>query len=245
MPSCGGPVYQPTTVSYGPRSGSGNSTVGGLRFLRPASSAESSLRLFRQRKFQIALLLIALLSLAAGISMLVRGTNRLIADQELAREWLQQAAIEQTTDDEVSKTQTEAVSSCSNLAVSLLAVGGFMTIVGIIEMGWFNFVFKIVVLVHVNVVAVVLFVGIYFKYADWRRNCVCPCPCTFFNKKQSLARQLQCQNVDGGCGQGIMALNPSTDPLVSHTQYAPVSELPSLRADEEERRNLMPDNKDW
>lgn len=80
--------------------------------------------------------------------------------------------------------------------------------------------------------------------ADWRRSCVCPCP--FFDKKQSLARQLQCQNVDGGCGgQGIMALNPSTDPLVSHTQYAPVSELPSLRAEDEERRNLMPDNKDW
>lgn len=89
------------------------------------------------------------------------------------------------------------------------------------------------------------FKGIYIKVADWRRNCVCPCPCPFFDKKQSLARQLQCQNVDGGCGQGIMALNPSTDPLVSHTQYAPVSELPSLRAEDEERRNLMPDNKDW
>lgn len=89
--------------------------------------------------------------------------------------------------------------------------------------------------------------GIYIKVADWRRNCVCPCSCPFFfDKKQSLARQLQCQNVGSGCSQGIMALNPSTDPLVSHTQYAPVSELPSLRADEEERRPLqMPDNKDW
>lgn len=42
-----------------------------------------------------------------------------------------------------------------------------------------------------------------------------------------------------------MALNPSTDPLVSHTQYAPVSELPSLRSEDEERYNLMPENKDW
>jgi hypothetical protein len=41
-----------------------------------------------------------------------------------------------------------------------------------------------------------------------------------------------------------MALNPSTDPLVSHTQYAPcVSEVPRLE-DEEERKTLMHD-KDW
>lgn len=82
---------------------------------------------------------------------------------------------------------------------------------------------------------------LYLSVANWRRNCVCRCP--FFDKKKSLARQLQCQN-GGGCGEGIMALNPSTDPLVSHTQYAPVSELPH-RGDDEERRNLMPDNKDW
>ena len=76
--------------------------------------------------------------------------------------------------------------------------------------------------------------------ADWRRKCGCP----FFNKKQSLARQFNSCQSPGGCGgQGIMALNPSTDPLVSHTQYAPVSELPRL--EDEERRNLMPDNKDW
>lgn len=41
-----------------------------------------------------------------------------------------------------------------------------------------------------------------------------------------------------------MALNPSTDPLVSHTQYAPcVSEVPRLE-DDEERKTLMHD-KDW
>lgn len=78
--------------------------------------------------------------------------------------------------------------------------------------------------------------GLYLKVADWRRNCVCPC---YFSKKQSLARQLQ-----GSSGGQILALNPSTDPLVSHTQYAPVSELPP-RPDDEERRNLMPENKDW
>lgn len=77
--------------------------------------------------------------------------------------------------------------------------------------------------------------GLYIKVADWRRSCTCPCG---LSKKQGLARQLQCP----GGGQ-ILPLNPSTDPLVSHTQYAPVSEIPQ-RIDDEERRNLMPDSKD-
>lgn len=82
------------------------------------------------------------------------------------------------------------------------------------------------------------FIGLYIKVADcWRRNCVV-CPCSYGRKKQGLARQLQGQSV----GQ-TMALNPSTDPLVSHTQYAPVSEVPRLE-DEEERKTLMHD-KDW
>lgn len=77
--------------------------------------------------------------------------------------------------------------------------------------------------------------GLYIKVADcWRRNCVV-CPCSYGRKKQGLARQLQGQSV----GQ-TMALNPSTDPLVSHTQYAPVSEVPRLE-DEEERKTLMHD----
>ncbi|XP_018797484.1 PREDICTED: uncharacterized protein LOC108974231 isoform X2 [Bactrocera latifrons] len=100
---------------------------------------------------------------------------------------------------------------------------------------------RIIVLVVFFTVTGVVCIGVYASVADWRRNCVCRCP--LFDKKKSLARQLQCQN-GVGCGEGIMALNPSTDPLVSHTQYAPVSELPH-RGDEEERRNLMPDNKDW
>uniref|UniRef100_A0A2M4BZD5 Uncharacterized protein n=1 Tax=Anopheles marajoara TaxID=58244 RepID=A0A2M4BZD5_9DIPT len=77
--------------------------------------------------------------------------------------------------------------------------------------------------------------GLYLNVADWRRNCVCPCA---LSKKQGLARQLQ-----GTASGQILALNPSTDPLVSHTQYAPVSEIPT-RQDDEERRNLMPDSKD-
>lgn len=76
---------------------------------------------------------------------------------------------------------------------------------------------------------------LYIKVADWRRSCVCPCG---LSKKQGFARQLQ-----GPGGGQVLALNPSTDPLVSHTQYAPVSELP-IRIDDEERRNLMPDSKD-
>lgn len=80
-----------------------------------------------------------------------------------------------------------------------------------------------------------LCLGLYVKVAEWRRSYVCPCGLT---KKQGLARQLQ-----GQSGGQIMALNPSTDPLVSHTQYAPVSELP--RPEDEECRTLMPDNKEW
>lgn len=80
-----------------------------------------------------------------------------------------------------------------------------------------------------------ILLGLYIKVADWRKHCVCPC---VLSKKQGLARQLQ-----GNSGGQILALNPSTDPLVSHTQYAPVSEIPA-RQEDEERRNLMPDNKD-
>lgn len=79
-------------------------------------------------------------------------------------------------------------------------------------------------------------VALYIKVAEWRRSCVCPCG---LSKKQGLARQLQ----GGQGGTQILPLNPSTDPLVSHTQYAPVSELP--RPDDEECRTLMTDNKDW
>lgn len=73
--------------------------------------------------------------------------------------------------------------------------------------------------------------GLYVKVADWRRNCVCPCG---VSKKQGLARQLQ----GSSNGQGPVALNPSTDPLVSHTQYAPVSEIP-MKLEYEERHTLM------
>ena len=76
----------------------------------------------------------------------------------------------------------------------------------------------------------------YVNVVEWRRHYNC-CPCGL-SKKQGLARQLQGQN-----GGQIMALNPSTDPLVSHTQYAPVSELP--RPEDDECRTLMLDNKDW
>lgn len=80
-----------------------------------------------------------------------------------------------------------------------------------------------------------ILLGFYLKFAEWRRTCVCPCG---LSKKQGLARQLQ----GGNGGAQILPLNPSTDPLVSHTQYAPVSELP--RPEDEECRTLMNDNKD-
>lgn len=78
--------------------------------------------------------------------------------------------------------------------------------------------------------------GLYVKVADWRRGCVCPCGGV--SKKQGLARQLQ--GGGHGAGGGPVALNPSTDPLVSHTQYAPVSEIPMKSSSEcEERHTLM------
>lgn len=86
--------------------------------------------------------------------------------------------------------------------------------------------------------------GLYVKVAEWRRSYVCPCG---LSKKQGLARSLQgggsANGMNGTGGGQILALNPSTDPLVSHTQYAPVSELP--RPEDEECRNLMLDNKEW
>lgn len=135
MPSCGGPVYQPTTVSYEPRSGGGNGSGGGLGFLGPASSigVDSPLRIFRKPKPQLALLLFALISLAAGIAMLASGAADWIEDQQQ-----QQVPIEQTTDDEVSETQTEAMSPCVNIPLGILLGGVFMTCLGIVGMGEFR-----------------------------------------------------------------------------------------------------------
>lgn len=77
--------------------------------------------------------------------------------------------------------------------------------------------------------------ALYVRVADWRRNCVCPCGGV--SKKQGqLARQLQ-SGGSNGTGAAV-ALNPSTDPLVSHTQYAPVSEIP-MKIEYEERHTLM------
>ncbi|KAL7023101.1 hypothetical protein ACKWTF_012491 [Chironomus riparius] len=79
--------------------------------------------------------------------------------------------------------------------------------------------------------------GIYIKLIEhWRRNCIMICPCSD-RRKHRLVRQLQGHNGT----QNIMALNPSTDPLVSHTQYeVSVSDVPRFE-DEEERKKLMHD----
>jgi hypothetical protein len=87
---------------------------------------------------------------------------------------------------------------------------------------------------------IVYYSGIYIKLIEhWRRNCIMICPCSD-RRKHRLVRQLQGHNGT----QNIMALNPSTDPLVSHTQYeVSVSDVPRFE-DEEERKKLMHD-KDW
>uniref|UniRef100_A0A1Q3FXS7 Putative secreted protein n=2 Tax=Culex tarsalis TaxID=7177 RepID=A0A1Q3FXS7_CULTA len=183
-----GPVYQPTTVSYETRPGTG--AGGGLL---AQTTAASSLKMLRKPAAQMAVLVFGLISLAAGIVMIASGSAD-YSDTEQHPE---------THPDDGSTTPEE------RLDIGLIVAGVFVTILGFVLL------------------------GLYIKVAEWRRNCVCPCT---FSKKQSLARQLQ----GNSCGGQILALNPSTDPLVSHTQYAPVSEIPQ----EEERRNLMPDSKD-
>lgn len=185
-----GPVYQPTTVSYETRPGTG--AGGGLL---AQTTAASSLKMLRKPATQMAVLVFGLISLAAGIVMIASGSAD-YSDTEQHPE---------THPADGSTTPEE------QLDIGLIVAGVFITIMGFATL------------------------GLYIKVAEWRRNCVCPCT---FSKKQSLARQLQ-----GNSGGQILALNPSTDPLVSHTQYAPVSEIPT-RQEDEERRNLMPDNKD-
>lgn len=147
MPSCGGPVYQPTTVSYEPRSGGGNGSGGGLGFLGPASSigVDSPLRIFRKPKPQVALLLFALISLAAGVAMLASGTADWLEDQEYVRQQQQQTPPENTTDDEVSETQTEAVNPCVEIPLGILLGGVFMTCLGIVGMGKLLFEIDLVI----------------------------------------------------------------------------------------------------
>lgn len=85
MPSVGGPVYQPTTVAYEPRSG-GNGLSGGvigigsgvggggLHFLGPVSASlgvDSPLRIFRKPRPQLAFLFCAILVLITGLAMVV------------------------------------------------------------------------------------------------------------------------------------------------------------------------------
>lgn len=187
-----GPVYQPTTVSYETRPGTG--AGGGLL---AQTTAASSLKMLRKPAAQMAVLVFGLISLAAGIVMIASGSAD-YSDTEQHPE---------THPDDGSTTPEE------QLDIGLIVAGVFITILGFVLL------------------------GLYIKVAEWRRNCVCPCT---FSKKQSLARQLQ----GNSCGGQILALNPSTDPLVSHTQYAPVSEIPQRQEEEEERRNLMPDSKD-
>ena len=142
MPSCGGPVYQPTTVSYEPRSGAGNGSGGGLGLLGPASSIgiDSPLRIFRKPKPQLALLLLALIFLAAGIAMLASGTTDYIESQEFLTQ--QQAPLQQNSDDEISETQTEVVNPCVNIPLGILLGGVFLTCLGMFGMGKFVIIKK-------------------------------------------------------------------------------------------------------
>lgn len=187
MPSTG-PVYQPTTVSYETRSSG----------LLAQTASVSPMKILKKPMAQIAILVFALLSIAAGVAMIVDGA----ADYADTEEYKDELGLKRNDTSE-------------GIDIGVVVGGVFITIIGFCLLGF------------------------YIKIAEWRRNCVCPC---YISKKQGLARQLQCSSGYAIKSIQIMPLNPSTDPLVSHTQYAPVSELP--RPEDEERRNLMPDNKD-
>uniref|UniRef100_A0A6B2ECG9 Uncharacterized protein n=1 Tax=Phlebotomus kandelakii TaxID=1109342 RepID=A0A6B2ECG9_9DIPT len=183
MPASG-PVYQPTTVSYEPRPGG----------LLAQTTSVSPLRMLKKPLPQALLLFVALLFVAAGVTMIANG-----------------AADFEDTEEHKEELGMDAADTTEGVDIGVVVGGVFMTVFGF------------------------FLLGLYVKVADWRRSCICPC---HLSKKQGLARQFQ-----GSGGGQILALNPSTDPLVSHTQYAPVSELPA-RPDDEERHNLMPDTKE-
>lgn len=281
MPLGGGPVYQPTTVSYEPRSGgnglasgglggglggvgAGGVGGGGLHFLGPVSSnlgVDSPLRMLRKPRPQLAFLFCVILVLITGLAMVVSSLVDWMDTVSPFDTINDHKNTEIVTHSEVTQehtTQTKARDdplADQNLPLGVLLGGIFLLILGVIGMG--KELWSLLSLQFLLNFVVYLFdlQAIYWRLSGWRRTCVCPCP--FFGQKQSLARQMQCHGGAGvgggvhigsgsGCSHhGTMAMNPSTDPLVSHTQYAAVSELPSLRSDEEERRNLMHDNKDW
>lgn len=224
----GNSVYQPTTVSYEPRPGS----------LLGQTTATTPLQMLRKPVPQMILLTFGLFSIAFGkIIQSIMQTSTFIFHFYFYRLFSNFfvscfvffffhfigkhtgiAMIVNASDNyEETEQHRENIPVDKIETTEAIDIG---LIVGGILMTLFGFVL----------------VALYIKVAEWRRHCVCPCG---LSKKQGLARQLN----NGNGGTQILPLNPSTDPLVSHTQYAPVSELP--RPDDEECRTLMTDNKDW
>lgn len=241
-----GPVYQPTTVSYETRPG---------LLAQTAATVQSPLVWLRRPVPQTLLLVCALAAIAGGIAMIVNGAADYEDTEEHRAELAAMAAAgsvssipfqtsiassdESTAlDAAVDAEKADAAAAAAAEAAAAEAAGETVDVV------------LVVAGVILTAVGFIL-AGLYVKVAEWRRSYVCPCGLS--KKHQGLARQMQqdsvggnglgASSVSGGGGQ-IMAMNPSTDPLVSHTQYAPVSELP--RPEDEECRTLMLDtNKEW
>lgn len=116
MPSGGGPVYQPTTVSYEPRPGGilGQSSVG-----------DSPLKVLRKPKPQVALLVFALISLAAGVAMIASGTADFVDSNA---EYVQEEEEERGTTESVENTYVE-------LPLGVIIGGVVMTLMGFIAVG--------------------------------------------------------------------------------------------------------------
>lgn len=245
-----GPVYQPTTVSYETRPG---------LLAQTAATVQSPLVWLRRPLPQTLLLVCALSAIAGGIAMIVNGAS----DYETTEEDLAELAARL---DGGSAThipfQTSISSSAESTALDAAVdaeksdAAAAAAAAAAASRGAGETVDVLLVVAGVILTAVgFILAGLYVKVAEWRRSYVCPCGLS--KKHQGLARQMQQDSAGGSglgasgggsvCGGGggqIMAMNPSTDPLVSHTQYAPVSELP--RPEDEECRTLMLDNnKEW
>lgn len=244
-----GPVYQPTTVSYETRPG---------LLAQTAATVQSPLVWLRRPLPQTLLLVCALAAIAVGIAMIVNGA----ADYEDTEE--HRAELAAIAGDSVAAAADAGLSLSTSLDPAM-AVDADNAAEAAAEAEAAGETVDVVLVVAGVVLTAVGFIlaGLYVKVAEWRRSYVCPCGLS--KKHQGLARQMQQDSLGGGGGGGsglgacggagsgvggsggggqIMAMNPSTDPLVSHTQYAPVSELP--RPEDEECRTLMLDNnKEW
>lgn len=162
MPSVGGPVYQPTTVAYEPRSGGNGLSAGGLgggvigigsgvgggglHFLGPVSASlgvDSPLRMFRKPRPQLAFLFCVVLVLITGLAMVV---SSLVDWKDTAAPVSYEVNEHKTTETIITNpdvvqehtTQTKSLDdplADHNLPLGVLLGGIFFLVLGTIGLG--------------------------------------------------------------------------------------------------------------